>query len=267
MNKDRARWLVVALAAMVAVGLGGCDDKPSGHLAPVSSALAPAKPHSKVSVKFEVEQKSSHVDFLMAAPIERIHGKAPGSVSGDLYIDLSDLTKSNGLVKVDLDKLVVYQSKRKTAHDKFGTEHKNDRQNEHMKTWLQISDDAPPAIREQNRYVEFKIDRIDSASHKDVLDMKGSERKVTMTVSGDFRLHGRKVKQTAKLTATFKFDGAKPTGVHIQTDDPVLVSLEAHDIKPRETFEKLAQKTLSALGSKVADKAPVTLDFDAKPAK
>ncbi len=265
MKNGKLVW--VALAAVVLVGLGGCDDKSSGKLAPVSSALAPAKPHSKVSVKFEVEQKSSQVSFLMAAPIERIHGKAPESVAGDLFIDLSDIEKSNGLIKVDLDKLAVYQSKRKSEQDKFGDEQKNDNQNEHMKTWLQISDDAPPAIREQNRYVEFKIDKIDSASNKNVLDMKGSERKVTMTVTGDFRLHGRKVKKTAKLTATFKFDGDKPTGVHVQTDEPVLVGLSEHDIKPRETFEKLAAKTLSALGSKVAEKAPVTLDFDAKPVK
>lgn len=267
MNTRRIQWMTAVLAAMVAAGLAACDDKPSGKLAPVSSSLAPAKPQSKVSQKFSVEQKSSHVDFLMAAPIERIHGKAPGAVSGDLYLDLSDITKSNGFVKVDLDKLALYQSKRKTEHDKFSDEKKNDRQNEHMRTWLQISDDAPKEVREANRYVEFRLDKVDSATHKSVLAMKGNERKVTLEVTGDFRLHGRKVKKDAKLEATFKFAGDKPVGVHVETKKPVQVSLEAHDIKPRETFEKLAAKTLGALGQKVAPNAPVNFSFDAKPAK
>jgi len=267
MRNGSMKWVALGLSAVVGLGIAGCDDKPSGNLAPVSSSLAPAKPQSKVSAKFEVETKSSNVDFLMAAPIERIHGKAPASISGDLYLDLSDITRSNGLIKVDLDKLALYHAKRETDHAKFGDETKNDRQNEHMRTWMQISDDAPEAMRKSNRYVEFKLDKVASASQKNVLAMKGNERKITLTVTGDFRLHGRKVKKTAKLEATFKFSGDKPVGVHVETTAPVEVGLKAHDIKPRETIEKLAAKTLGALGQKVAPNAPVTFDFDAAPAK
>lgn len=267
MKSGVTSWTVMVLAAALALGLSGCEDKPSGRLAPVSSSLAPARPASEASQKFEVEQKSSQVDFLMAAPIERIHGKAPESASGELNVDLSDITKSNGLIKVDLDKLALYHSRRDDEKGKFGEEDKNENQNKHMRTWFQISDDAPKEMREQNRYVEFKLDKVDSASAKNVLAMKGSERKITATVSGDFRLHGRKVKKTAKLELTFKFDGKMPVSVHVKTAEPVDVSLEAHDIKPRETFEKLASKTLGALGQKVAKTAPVSLEFDAKLAK
>lgn len=267
MASGSVKWMAVALSAMVASGLSACDDKPTGKLAPISSSLAPAKPQSKVARKFEVQQKSSHVDFLMAAPIERIHGKAPGSVSGELYLDLADIAKSNGFIKVDLDRLSLYHSKRKDEHGKFGDETKNAHQNEHMRTWFQISHDAPEAIREQNRYVEFKVKKVDSVSHDDVLAMKGADRKITATVTGDFRLHGRKVEKSAKLQLAFKFDGDTPVGVHVKTVEPVLVSLQAHDIKPRRTFEKLAAKTLGALGEKVAPNAPVSFDFDAKPVK
>lgn len=267
MKTRRAKWMIVALSAMVASGLAACDDKPSGKLAPISSSLAPAKPHSKVAEKFEVQEKTSHVDFLMAAPIERIHGKAPGAVSGQLYLDLQDITRSNGFIKVDLDKLVLYHSRRKNKQDKFGDEDKNAHQNEHMKTWLQISDDAPKAIRERYRYVQFKVNKVDSASRKNILAMKGAERKTTVSVTGDFLLHGRKVTKKAKLDLEFRFSGDKPASVHVKSDAPVLVSLEAHDVKPRETFEKLAAKTLGALGQKVAPNAPVSFDFDAEPAK
>ncbi len=270
MRSYATKWMPLLLVATVGYGLSACDtchNKSSGHLAPVASSLAPAKPPTKVSRSFEVEQKSSKADFLMAAPIEHIHGKAPASISGNLNIDLSDVTMSNGLIKVDLDKLTVYQSKRKDPKSKFSDEQKNAMQNEHMRTWLQISDKAPKAMQEANRYVEFKIEKVDSASEKNVLGMKGDERKVAMTVSGDLRLHGRVVKMTVKLEATFKFDGDKPVSVHVKTTAPVNVSLEAHDIKPRATIEKLAQKTLSALGQKVATEAHVTLEFDAKLAK
>ncbi len=266
MNRRTTKALAVALAMLVGLGLAACDDKPSGKLAPLASSLAPAKAHSVASQRFEVQQKSSQVDFLMAAPIERIHGKAPDSVSGQLFVDLSDITKSQGLIKVDLDKLVLFHAKRKTEHDDFGGESKNDHQNAHMRSWLQISDDAPKAMRQANRYVQFKLDKVGSASHKDVLAMKGAKRKVTVTVSGELLLHGRKVNKTAKLALTFDFNGDKPVGVHVETAEPVDVSLEAHDVKPRESFEKLAQKTLAALGQKVAPSAPVSFSFDAKPA-
>ncbi len=94
--------------------------------------------------------------------------------------------------------------------------------------------------------------------------LSGAERKITATVEGDLRVHQRKVKKQAKVEATFKYDGDKPVSVTIKTTAPVVVDLDAHDVRPRELFGKLAQKTLSDMGSKVAKEAPIELEISAK---
>ncbi len=256
-------WLAGVCVAAATLATA-CDDKPAGSLAPVSSSLVAAKPASQKTTAFDVDTGKSNVEFLMQAPVENIHGKAPASVKGQLFVDLEDITKSTGLLRIDLEKLVVYQAKRKKEKGDLSPEDKSDKQNEDMKTWFEISDDAPAAAREKNRWVEFKLDKVDQASQKDVLGMSGAERKITATVSGDFLLHGRKVKKTAEIEITFKFDGDKPKSITLKTTKPVEVGLEEHDVKPRKAFEVLAAKTLSDLGQKVAQQAPVTFEITAK---
>ena len=41
----------------------------------------------------------------MDAPIEKIFGEADGSTEGELFIDPEDITRSTGLLKIDLEKL------------------------------------------------------------------------------------------------------------------------------------------------------------------
>src|SRR5690606_26243519 len=97
----------------------------------------------------------------------------------------------------------------------FGPEQKSDLQNEHARTWLEISDDAPEEVRTKNRNVEFVINSV-TTDTKDVTKLTGDERKVTFTVTGDFLLHGRKSQKTAKLEGTFRFDGDKPKNVEVK---------------------------------------------------
>ena len=199
----------------------------------------------------------------MDAELEKIFGRAPGGLQGELYVDLKDLTKSTGLVKVDLDKLSIFQKTRKQADQEFSEETRNEKQNQDMRTWFEIQPDAPADIREKNRWVEFKIEKVTDSSASDVTALSGAERKVTLTVSGDLRLHQRVSKRSAKLQAAFKFDGDKPRSVHITTVEPFAVGLQEHDVRPRKAFDTLADKTLDALGAKVAKIAMVSLEFDA----
>jgi hypothetical protein len=253
----------LAAFALLATALAGCEEKPSTPLAPPASALAPAKPAAPGAHGFAVAQGSTKVDFTMDAELEKIFGRAPGGLEGELYVDLKDVTKSTGLVKVDLDKLSIFQKTRKQADQEFGEETRNEKQNQDMRTWFEIQPDAPADIREKNRWVEFKIEKVTDASASDVTALSGAERKVTLTVSGDFRLHQRVSKRSAKLQAVFKFDGDKPRSVHITTVEPFAVGLQEHDVRPRKAFDTLADKTLDALGAKVAKIAMVSLEFDA----
>jgi hypothetical protein len=52
--------------------------------------------------------------------------------------------------------------------------------------------------------------------------------------------------------------------VTVKSVKPFTVNLAEHDVKPRDTFGKLALKTLDALAPKVAKEALVSLDLTAK---
>lgn len=244
--------------------LAGCENKPSAPLAPSASALAPAEKKSESARAFEIESAGSKIAFVMNAPVEKIHGEAADSIKGQLFVDPADLTKTTGLLQVDLDKLVLYQQKREDEKGEFSERTKSDKQNEHAKAWLEIAPDAPADQRELNRWVELKIDKVIEASATDLSKLSGAERKVTATVEGDFRLHQRKARKQAKIEATFKYDGDKLTGVSVKSVAPMSVGLEEHDVRPRELFGKLAQKTLSDLGQKVAKEAPIEISLSAK---
>jgi len=252
------------LPLLLALALGACDNKPSTSAAPTASALAPAEKRSESAKAFEIEGAGSKATFLMTAPVEKIHGEAADSAKGQLFVDPADIGKTSGLIQIDLDKLVLYQQKREDEKGEYGERVKSDKQNEHAKAWLEISADAPADQRELNRWVEFRIDKVIETSASDLSKLTGAERKITATVEGELRVHQRKVKKQAKVEATFKYDGDKPVSVTIKTAAPVVVDLEAHDVRPRELFGKLAQKTLSDLGQKVAKEAPIELQLSAR---
>jgi len=259
--------IALPLTVLVAALALGCEDKPKTDLAPTGSTLAPAKPSSQKSAKLTVEASSAKVGFLMDAPLEKIHGKAPGALEGELFVDLDDVTKSSGLVKVDLFKLELFQQKRGGEGEDFSEETKNDTQNQHAHAWLEIGDDAPADKRAEYRYVELKVTKIEAKGEKNINKMSGAERKVMLTVTGDFRLHGRLTKQSAEMEAVFRFEGDKLASVELKTVKPFSVGLDEHDVRPREGFGKLAQKTLELMAPKVAKEAVVSLEFKATPAK
>lgn len=268
---SRIRWsarrttslTVLAASMALAPALVGCGESTPAEApsAPLEAPTAPA-----TGSAWQVATDGSAVDFLMAAPLENIHGRAPSSVQGELSLDLAQLDRSSALVRIDLLQLEVLQQKRETADQAFGEEVRSDTQNEHVRTWFEISPDAPEDVREANRWVEFRVERIDNLSAADVTAMTGTERVVQATLHGQLRIHGHTVPKSARVELTFTFEGDTATGVRVRSLEPVSVGLEEYDVRPRSAFGTLAQRTLAALGEKVATAAPVTFDFRAAPA-
>jgi len=249
--------------------LSGCKEKPSAQLAPTASALQ-AAPAAASATHFSVDSPSSKVSFLMDSPLEKIDGDASGGLSGDLFVDLSDLGKSTALVKVDLQKLVLYQQKRGDEKAGYSERKKSDLQNEHARNWLQIvprAGDVTPEQAEANRWVEFKIDKLEAVSVPNLAAGTGSERKVSATATGEFRLHGRKQIKSAKLELTFDYQGDKAQSVHVKTVEPLAIGLEEFEVNPRDDAGKFVKSLTDALSSnlkgKVAQQAPIVLDFTA----
>jgi hypothetical protein len=253
----------VALAALAAASSFACKEEPKPQLAPVSSALT-AQPATVAAQTFTVDSASSKLEFTMDAELEKISGRAPNSAQGELFVDLKDVTKSSGLIKVDLDQLSIYQQKRTKPGQDFSPEAKNEKQNADMRAWFEIAKDAPADVREQNRWAEFKIKRIAHTTLTDVSAKGGGDRSFVAAVVGDFRLHGRVAEKTVPVAITVHYEGDKPQSLRVVTTKPWPVGLEEHDVRPRSAFSKLADKTLDALGAKVAKVAQVTLDFNAR---
>lgn len=260
-----------ALGALsTGLGLGGCKEKPQVTLAPTASALQ-ATPAAASATQFSVDSPSSKVTFLMDSPLEKIDGGASGALSGDLFADLSDLSKSTALVKVDLQKLVLYQQKRGDEKGAYSERAKSDLQNTHARNWLQIvplEGDVTPEQAESNRWAEFKVNQLDNVSLANVAGASGAERTLTATATGEFHLHGRNQTKSAKLSITVSYQGDKAQAIHVKTVEPLAIDLEAFEINPRDGAGKFVKSITEALSSnlkgKVAQQAPLELDFTAR---
>ncbi|HYQ30538.1 MAG TPA: hypothetical protein VER04_25080 [Polyangiaceae bacterium] len=249
--------------------LNACKDKPSASLAPSASALQ-AAPAAASATPFSVDSASSKVTFLMDSPLEKIDGDASGALEGELSVDLSDLGKSTALVKVDLQKLVLYQQKRGDEKTGYSARQKSDLQNQHARDWLQIVPREGEVSAEQaeaNRWAEFKIDKLEAVSLPNVASGSGAERKLTATASGDFRLHGRKQTKSVKLEIVVNYQGDKPHSMHVKTTEPLSIGLEEFEVNPRDGAGKFVKSLTDALSDnlkgKVAQQAPLLLDFTA----
>jgi hypothetical protein len=253
---------ILLATALIGLGVcgGGCDDKPQAPLAPTATTLASAKPAPKHAQAYRVTSKGSKVDFAMEAPQEKIRGKVHDSTQGTLHIDIDDLRKSKAHLVANISGIVLFR--RPKATEGFSEEEKQPLQNKHARDWLEIGEDVPAGIKEKNVRVEFSVDTIETKTPK-LSALKGTVRKVNLTVTGDFLLHGRVAKQSAEIEATFEMKGDVPTQVSLKTVKPFDIDLAQYDVRPRTAFGKLAAKTLGALAPKVAKAASVSFAFTA----
>ncbi len=254
-----------ALLALPCIVLA-CGGEPV-KLAPQAEKLTIEAPKSKGAQRFVIDATGGALEFAMEAPIEKIRGRVPASaVSGEIFVDASDIRKTTGLVHVDLTDLELFQRKAEKAGEAFGEESKNETQNQHARAWLEIGADTPPDVLAKNQLVEFSLREVKDASATDITKLTGATRKVTFTATGEFLLHQRKASKSVKMEATFTWAGDAPTGVTVKTLEPLDIGLDEYDVRPREAFAKLAAKTLSTLSDKVAKAAAVTIEFSAKAA-
>jgi hypothetical protein len=266
----RTSFVGVVLVSGALLACGKDKGQPP-ELAPAASALEAPVPASPSGAAFAIDAPTSTLTFLMDSPLEKIDGEAKGAATGELSVDLDDLTKSTALVKVDLDKLVLYQQRRPDQAKDYGERKKNEKQNEHARDWLQIVAHEGEVTQEQvtmNRIAEFRIDKIETAT-PNVRSLTGAQRTVEATVSGDLRVHGRKARQTTKVALTFHFTGDKLASIDVKNTAPLSVNLELYEINPRDGAGKFVKTVTDAVSGSLKGKlqkdAPVMLQFSAKP--
>mgnify|MGYP001428334582 CR=1 FL=1 len=259
-------------AAALALGcvlVVGCEEK-KPNLAPVATTLpsSPPPPASPGLRKLAIDP-ASRTSIFLPAPKEKIRATT-SAAAGQLDVDLTQIERSRGEVKIDLTTLTT---------STFTDAADNAKQTANARTWLEVADGPEGKIdektKELNRYAVYAIRAIEKASASDVTKVapvrEGADdvRSITLTARGELLLHGRKVEREADLEARFSYDSGaaadQPRSVHVVTKKPLRVVLAEHDVKPRDKTGKIAKEAFNLLGTKVADEAEIALDLTAKP--
>jgi len=257
--RSRQSWLPV----LTLLALCACGSEHAPPLAEKREEIKPVEKKTPTAVSFVVEDPDAKVTFTMEAPFERQDGEVPASaVTGSFDVDLSDLSKSTGLINVDIAELAIYQQSAEEAGN-YGERSKSDLQNEHMRDWLEIGDDAPAEDAKKNRLIQFAIANVENPSVASLSAAGGATQTITFTAVGEFRLHQRVATKKAEIEATFHFEGEFPTSVDVKTVKPLKLELAEYDVHPRKGFGKLADKTLEMMAPKVARDADVNVQFHA----
>jgi hypothetical protein len=114
------------------------------------------------------------------------------------------------------------------------------------------------------RYATFTFDRVKKAVPASLPSEPG-EHRLLLIVEGAFDLHGHTVTKTVLLNATVTQTAAGVTQVRASTAEPLTISLGEHDVRPRTAFGILADRTLEAMGKKVAKTPQVHLELSFPP--
>jgi hypothetical protein len=199
------------------------------------------------------------------APKEHFRG-ATDRASGELVVNLHDLSATRGTVKIDLTSLRTFT---------FQDRDKDAAQTKQAKTWLEaVTGDQ---VDESMRWAELEVRSIvDVAPFNDALnvtatrDARGATRTVSLRAQGVFVLHGHKAEKTVKLEAVLLWknkDEGPPDAIHVRTpaSEPMHVTLEDHQIRPRDELGKIAKNAFHLLGTKVAEVHDVAIDLTLTP--
>jgi hypothetical protein len=200
------------------------------------------------------------------APIETTRFQIGGAM-GELKVDLDDLTKTSGTIKIDLLNIQSYS---------FADTGKNSKQTEHMKNWFEVGPDVDEKTREKNRWAVFEIKKITKAdplnlkAAKPFKDEIGTGYFFNITAEGPLTVRG--VKSTKTVELAISIWNVNPEGKRykkaqrvmlMRTVKPIEVSMKKHGVKPRDTTGKFLSKALSVVGLKISDEVLLSLDLRA----
>jgi hypothetical protein len=260
---------LVAGVALACLLVACKEEKPGVRVALSASAAALPAPAAR---PFGIDSASSRLSFVMDSPLEKIHGEAAGAVSGELLVDLAEITRTTGTIVVDLDRLKLSQERRKDEKQKFSESKENEKQNQEAREWLQLEAREGEIAEEQakrNRRPEFRVERIENPSATDIQGLVGAQRAVGLTAVGNLLLHGRTSRKKQRLELVFDYSGDQITQVHVKTAEPLRVSLEEHDVNPRSRAGRLLKPLADALAreydKRITAEVPVEIEFTARP--
>jgi hypothetical protein len=250
--------LLAALAALGALALACRKEEPPKPKrtepwpAPAHSGSAAPQAATSAPVRYAIASES-RVSFELPAREAKPKGAAR-LVRGEITLYPAELARTSAVVEVDLGSIVI-DSEDGTSQDKLNTER--------ALSWLNIGSSRPEAERERLRWAKFELTSLEDLWSSSVQ----AGKRMPVTAAGRLSLNGFRVPARAALEffASDESDGSgAPRELSIRTRQPFVVSLSSHDIQPRDSHGVLLAQELKLLGTRVGDKARVTLELKAR---
>jgi hypothetical protein len=271
-------WLLCAAACACSKS----EPAPAKRTAPWPAREQPeAAPVRAAITRFAIDA-TTVTRFELKAPVKTPRGSLRVA-RGELEVDLLDLARTRGSVGIDVASALMEGEDPEQAREDTRSAH----------NWLDVGASRPEAERERLRWATFTILGLEKlsaeAAHEgqtvkalaadggnrlEALDFTEAGarevRAVTFTARGHLLLHGFRVDQTADLRALFLYaavaaPGARPERLIIQTRWPLVVSLKAHDIKPRNDIGVFVAQDAKLLGREIGTQVQVHVDLTARP--
>lgn len=276
------------MAALVLLAACSRPDPPPERTEPWP-AVAVQKATAALVARYRIAP-ASHLEVSLATREAKLAGRIPG-VDGALQLDLLDLRRSQGTLRIDVGAL------RFDVPDEVGEARQ---QTSEAQNWLDLGSSQPESARRRKRWAEFVVTRVSAseavAAHEgkrrptrrpdieaptpppssdpppaDAPDARAAEtREVRLEVTGDLTFHGYRVEHTAAILLRLHYPEpaspeTKPTRVEIQSRRPVLVPLAEYDVKPRDASGTFVAAGMKMLGTKVGRDARVSIRLVASP--
>lgn len=246
-------------AVIVAVAATGCHRAPKkpDRTAPWPASASPSASSAPLLRRLHYGLQRGDVSFELPARHATPHGKL-AHPRGDLDVDLDDLSRTTGNVAFDLRELVMTRSG--TDPDAAYTAR--------ALAWLELGAGVSDEKRAPSAAANFVIGSLDAGHLVSAPngDRRARRRELEShwTVRGDLSLHGVRAPVTAEVTLSLvpgPDPAAPPVQLVIRSRRPLVVSLNTHDIRPRDERGVPVAKDLDLLGDDVGTEAKVSFEL------
>lgn len=241
---------------------------------------APPDAASSPRVRYVIEERcSAELDL-------RAKEAAPRGTfrvcKGEIDVDLLDLGRTRATVSVDLGSIEMLGE---------GDAGRSDELTQQAQNWMDIGASRPEAERERLRWATFDLKSVENLSapsaHAGKLEkatepaepppvgeedaappLRRERRLVTLDAKGSLMIHSVEVDASVPLRAVFHYAGpagasAKPERLTLGARRPLVISLRAHDIKPRDASGVFQSQGMKLLGGRVGTEARVIPEVSA----
>lgn len=249
----RSNCLAVLL---VLLPLLGCREKPKRVVrtepwpAPALAVSGATAGESPKSVRYTLEH--AVVELELPAKRSKPRGKL-SRVEGTIDLDLAHLERSRARLTADLQSLSLGSGGEEDAALLA-----------RAFDWLELGPERSSGDRARDRYVILNITSLEPPPIQ--ADEGNKQRRAARVMAhGDLTLHHFRVPVALELDVElWPADGGSADSLVIRTHRPLVVSLAAHDILPRDARGTLIPSQLSLLGSEVGRDARVTAELRAR---